>query len=30
MRGGAEFEERSLRPREFDHDEVLRIAFDQF
>lgn len=23
-------EERSVRPREFDHDEVLRIAFDQF
>lgn len=23
-------EERSLRPREFDQDEVLRIAFDQF
>jgi AcrR family transcriptional regulator len=22
--------EGSLRPREFDHDEVLRIAFDQF
>src|SRR6266496_6039683 len=23
-------EEESLRPREFDHDDVLRIAFDQF
>jgi TetR/AcrR family transcriptional regulator, transcriptional repressor for nem operon len=23
-------EEGKLRPREFDHDEVLRIAFDQF
>ena len=22
--------ERKLRPREFDHDDVLRIAFDQF
>src|ERR1700750_1441372 len=22
--------ERQLRPREFDHDDVLRIAFDQF
>src|SRR5690349_22637086 len=21
---------RTLRPREFDHDELLRIAFDQF
>lgn len=24
------FREQDLRPREFDHDEVLRIAFDQF
>lgn len=24
------FGEQGLRPREFDHDEVLRIAFDQF
>ena len=23
-------EEQDLRPREFDHDDVLRIAFDQF
>jgi TetR/AcrR family transcriptional repressor of nem operon len=23
-------EEEGVRPREFDHDEVLRIAFDQF
>jgi len=23
-------EERSVRPREFDHDDVLRIAFEQF
>src|SRR5215475_13991219 len=22
--------ERNVRPREFDHDDVLRIAFDQF
>src|SRR3954467_11112464 len=22
--------ERDVRPREFDHDDVLRIAFDQF
>jgi TetR/AcrR family transcriptional repressor of nem operon len=23
-------EEKNVRPREFDHDDVLRIAFDQF
>jgi TetR/AcrR family transcriptional repressor of nem operon len=27
---GASCKERRLRPREFDHDDVLRIAFDQF
>src|SRR3954465_1529797 len=25
-----EKQERRLRPREFDHDDVLRVAFDQF
>ena len=26
----AEVREHAVRPREFDHDDVLRIAFDQF
>jgi AcrR family transcriptional regulator len=30
MRGETYAEERKLRPREFDHDDVLRVAFDQF
>jgi len=28
--GPTSHQEGSLRPREFDHDDVLRIAFDQF
>src|SRR3954451_8466460 len=30
VRAGLRPEERNLRPREFDHDDVLRVAFDQF
>lgn len=30
MAGDPADREEALRPREFDHDEVLRVAFDQF